>query len=104
MIRVIKGKVKAFGKYHSVGDVITGLSEQDEARLVSPEMGFAEYVEEKEAKKKKTPPKKEAPPKQEPKAEPEEERDEGAPADEKIDFNPEECIVAESPKPKKPPA
>ncbi|MBP2655004.1 MAG: hypothetical protein H6Q73_2573 [Firmicutes bacterium] len=42
MIKVIKGMVKAGGKFHSVSETITGLSDKEEARLVS--MGVCEII------------------------------------------------------------
>lgn len=101
MIRVLKGKIKAFGEYHSIGATIAGLSVLVESRLV--ENGFAEYVEEKKPPKKAV--KKTASP--EPKTELVEEKEEEAnvAADEKIAFDPDDCIVKETaapkPKPKK---
>lgn len=97
MIRVIKGKVKFNGVYYGVGDVISGLSEQDEARLVKN--GMAEYVKEKKASKQEPPPPQN---KLEPEPKPEEEAVE--PVDEKINFDPDECIVIDAdtnPAPKK---
>jgi len=42
MIKVIKGMVKAGGVFHSINDTITGLSDTEEARLIS--LGVCEKV------------------------------------------------------------
>ena len=101
MIRVLKGKIKAFGEYHSIGATIAGLSVLVESRLV--ENGFAEYVEEKKPPKKAVKKTASPGPKLEPVKEKEEEVD--VAADEKITFDPDDCIVKETaapkPKPKK---
>lgn len=119
MIRVIKGKVKFNGVYYGVGDVISGLSEQDEARLVKK--GVAEYVRElvQERPTEPTEPEKETTnqeTEEDVKAEVQEneqgeEQDEhteaedqeetpAEPTDTQIDFNPDDCIVTEdNPKP-----
>jgi hypothetical protein len=101
VVKVTKGKVKFNGEFYAVGEWISGLSPDGEARLVKK--GVAEYVRELA---------------QEPPTEPEtdieetveeEEQEEQAeavtePADAQIDFNPDDCIVTEKkprPAPKK---
>lgn len=100
MVKVLKGKVKFGGVFYATGNVITGLSAEDEARLVKN--GFAEYVAEKAQAKKSEPKggKKEA--EQQEKVS---DKKKGAsiPVEESIDFNPEDCIVDEKPKSKKQP-
>lgn len=105
MVKVIKGEVKFNGVFHGKGAVITGLSEQDEARLV--EKGVAEYVPEM-AQEPRTEPEKETEieedveeEKQEEQAETEEQEEAVAePADTEIKFDLNDCIVTEgTPKP-----
>lgn len=91
MIRVLKGKVKAFGEYHGVGDVIKGLSKQDEARLIS--LGAAEYVRKLKPELPAEPDNEEEQEKVQ--GEEQEEEQEGTEVDPaaEINFNPEDCIV-----------
>lgn len=57
-IKVIKGHVRRNGLRYGMGEIITGLSENEESRIVSE--GFAEYIpnvselEESEAEESKT--------------------------------------------------
>lgn len=92
MVKVIKGEVKFNGVYHGKGVVITGLSEQDEARLV--EKGVAEYVPEM-AQEPMTEPEKETEIEEDVEEEKQEEQ-----ADTEIKFDIDDCIVLEgTPKP-----
>ena len=116
MIKVTKGKVKFNGEFFGVGAVISGLSQDGEARLVKK--GVAEYVQELE-QKPEVEPKKDTVADQETATE-EDAEEEGQeeqaeieepeeavtePTDAEIDFNPDDCIVTEEkpkPAPKKP--
>ena len=123
MVRVKHGSVIANGAKYTVGDVIKGLSQVEEARLVKK--GVAEYVRElvQERPTEPTEPEKETTnqeTEEDVKAEvqeneQEEEQDEhteaedqeetpAEPTDTQIDFNPDDCIVTEEkprPAPKK---
>lgn len=101
MVRVKHGSVIANGAKYTVGDVIKGLSQVEEARLVKK--GVAEYVREL-VQERPTEPETDIEETIE-----EEEQEEQAeavtePADAQIDFNPDDCIVTEEkprPAPKK---